>query len=111
MNWYIVFPSLLVGWILAEMTKKFLKSPEYLSMIEGHEVLVKAVMLAVLLVAVFIAIIVICIKDKRETTMLKESARLYDMERAEELERKKLAKCADWSSIAESEWKLGFPCL
>lgn len=69
------------------------------------------IMLAVWLAAVFIAIIVVCIKDKKEIARVKENARLNDMKREEVMERKKLAKCADWSSIAESEWKLGFPCL
>lgn len=118
MNWYIVFPSLLAGWYIGEMLKGFLKSPESRAVrdlaskaIQGHEVLVEAVMLAVWLAAVLITFIVVCIKDKKEMAKVKENARLFDIHRAEKMERKRLAKCADWSSIAEIEWKSEFPCL
>lgn len=118
MNWYIVFPALLAGWCIAEMLKGFLESPEGLSMceladkaIQGHKELVIDVMIAVWLAIVLIIIIVVCIKDKKEMARVREHARMYDMWQAEALERKRLANCADWSSIAESEWESECPCL
>lgn len=118
MNWYIVILSLMAGWCIGEMLKHFLKSPEYRAVrdlasraVQEHEALVVTVMLALWLAVVLIAFIVVCIKDNKEMARVKEGARLYDMMRAEELERKRLAKCADWSSIAESEWKSECPCL
>lgn len=118
MNWYIVIPSLMAGWCIGEMLKHFLKSPEYRAVrdlvskaIQGHEALVTAVMLAVWLAAVLIAFIVYCVEDNKEMARVKEGARLYDLHRAEEMERKRLANCADWSSIVESEWESECPCL
>lgn len=118
MDWYIVIPSLMAGWCIGEMLKHFLKSPEYRAVrdlvsraVQEHEALVVIVMLAVYLAAALIVFIVYWVKDNKEMARVKEGARLYDMMRAEELERKRLAKCADWSSIAESEWGSECPCL
>ena len=95
-----------------------LESPEFHAMHElinnanEHEVLLAVVvMLAAFLAIILIGFSIYCIKDKKEEAIIREHARLFEMERAEARERKRLAKCADWSSIAEREWESECPCL